>query len=193
MPDRIYLPPDQSDSPVVEVGGDCYERTVGSGNAPTVSGPDDEFDSCIDCNPSCEGDPEPCGDCCFSEGSFVRVTWTLEGSSIDYCSPIPPTGSRDLPWTAHGSWLLDDPLFTDLSVVYGCLVDEWELFFFGLDPELCDLGGQASGDCCGTTISEPGLFSFTLKLLANGCCKDTGDSCVEGADDDCDGDCDTAP
>ncbi len=93
MPDRIFIPPDESSSDVVKIGDACFERVGPSGQAPTVSSIDEEFDSCNECEGvyyklvSCQND---------------EVVYTLTDLSTE-------AASNDVILTNGDCWTVYDP------------------------------------------------------------------------------------
>lgn len=81
MPDKIYLPPEESGASVIKIGDDCYEIQGDSDNAPTVGSAEEEFSSCEECDglPPCSNSVSASDDrdpnsqtWCFSD--TTRVT-----------------------------------------------------------------------------------------------------------------------
>ncbi len=81
MPDRIFIPPDESSSDVVKIGDACFERVGPSDQAPTVSSVDEEFDSCNECEgvcyklANCVSDEEVLTDSDMSDEVSKVVLW----------------------------------------------------------------------------------------------------------------------
>ncbi len=119
MPDRIFIPSDESSSDVVKLGDGCYERVGPSDQAPTVSSVDEEFDSCDECegnSSSASYSSEPCSDCgndieqppvtiSFTHGQCYSPLYGIGGIPVNATPPQGETcdfGGVDCHWHWYG-------------------------------------------------------------------------------------------